>query len=120
MPRMTAKYKSAIQKAHNQNLPAIETNNQEELYALLQQHGFFWNSDSKVWEEFDIQDADDATKLIMVRVWADAEIVEEAADEIVGKVKRQWEIVERSQPYQCRPPKQREARVYLKFIPNRN
>jgi hypothetical protein len=119
MPKMTAKYSGAIRCAHNHNLPASTTKNQEELYQLLQSNGFFWDSQAKQWEEFDIEDADEPTLLIMVRVWADAEIVEEAADDIVRELKHKyrWQLVEKSTPYPCRPPKQRESRVYLKFLP---
>lgn len=117
MPRMTAKYKGARDTAFYRNI-SID-GDQETLYERLQAAGFFWNSDSKKWEEFDIADADEPTKLIMVRVWTDAEIVEEAADDIVAKTKKLFELVERSKPYPCRPPKQREARIYLKFLPRR-
>ena len=116
-PRMTAKYKTARDTAYFRNIPP--EGSQEELYERLQAAGFFWNSDSKVWEEFDIEDADDPTRLVMIRVWADAEIVEEAADDLVSKTKKFFELIERSKPYPCRPPKQREARVYLKFLPKR-
>lgn len=71
MPKMTAKYKGAVNTAHNRNLPAVNTTNQEELYTLLQDNGFFWNSSAKVWEEHDLADADEPTGLIMIRVWSE-------------------------------------------------
>ena len=121
MPRMTAKYSGALHIAQFRGLDdvtqATQSGKQEDVYQALQKEGFFWNSQNKVWEEHDIADADDPTPLIMVRVWADAEIVEEAADDITRKAKKHWRLVERSRPYPCRPPKQRESRVYLKFLP---
>ncbi len=43
------KYKAAIAKAHNQRLPVIDTKNRAELYALLDQHGFYWNEQAGAW-----------------------------------------------------------------------
>ncbi|MCB0165596.1 MAG: hypothetical protein KDI79_15300 [Anaerolineae bacterium] len=122
MPKMTAKYSGAIQTAHNAGLPAIETNNQEELYTLLQENGYFWDSKVELWEYHVPEDADDPTPLIMIRVWAEGEIIEEAADDLASAIKKArlpWLLIERSQPYGNRPPKQREARIYLKFLPEK-
>lgn len=119
MPRMTAKYKGALGVAKWHEIPT--EGNQEDLYQRLQEAGWFWNSQAKAWEEYDIADADEPSPLVMVRVWADAEIVEDAADDITRRVKAlKWQLVEKSRPYACRPPKQREARVYLKFLPQRS
>lgn len=118
MPKMTAKYAWAVNTAHNHNLPVRNTHNQEELYQLLQESGFFWDSGIKRWEYHEPAAADDPTPLIMVRVWADGEIIEEAADDLVRQASAlNWRLVERSQVYGCRPPKQREGRVYLRFLP---
>ena len=120
MPRMTAKYSGAVRTAHNAGLPAIKTNNQEELYSLLQENGYYWDSSTKRWNYFEPEDADDPTPLIMIRVWAECEVVEEAADDLARAIKKAglpWALIERSRPYGNRPPKQREARIYLKFLP---
>lgn len=69
MPRMTAKYKAAITKAHNYRLPVVETKDQEELYTLLQDNGWFWNSKTQAWELHDIEEAEEPTSLIMVQAW---------------------------------------------------
>lgn len=116
-PRQTAKYAAAVATAHNHKLPAIDTHNRDQLYDLLQKHGFFWNSDLKDWEEFDPADADQPTPLINIRVWADGDIVEDVTGNLVRKVNPLWTLVEQSKPYPCRPPKQLESRVYLKFLP---
>ncbi|MCB0207700.1 MAG: hypothetical protein KDJ52_00130 [Anaerolineae bacterium] len=119
MPKMTAKYRTALETALKASLP-VKTDDQETLYALLQENGYFWDSRTKSWDHFEPEEADDPTPLIYVRVWADEEIIHEAADDIVRTNKKHWQLVERSDPYRCRPPKQREARIYLRFLPKRN
>lgn len=119
MPKLTAKYRGALQAAA---LHGIEprTVYQEELYARLQQAGCFWDSHAKRWESHDIEDADEPTPMIMVRLWAEGEIIEEVADDIIAAIKRAnlpWRLTKRSTPYANRPPKQKEARVYLEFLP---
>ncbi len=62
-------------------------------------------------------EADPPTELIRLRVWADARFVEQVADECVFAVAAKGlRLVEKSDPYNCRPPKQLEARVYLSFM----
>lgn len=112
--KMTAKYSSARMTALKESLDV--SGSQEDLYQRLQKAGLFWDSDKKAWWYAPEEKADPATPMIMIRVWADAEIVEEAADEIVKKLKL-FSLVEKSPVYPCRPPKQLEGRVYLKFLP---
>lgn len=120
MAKKTAKYVSACttatQKAGLMASDIRKMSNQDELYATLNKAGFHWDSGSKEWQFHAPEAADDPTPLVMIRVWADAEIVEEAADEVIEHLKR-FRLVERSRPYPCRPPKQFESRVYLKFLP---
>lgn len=115
MPKMTAKYSTALSVARREKIPT--TDNQEQLYSRLQEDGWYWNSDRKEWEHHDPTDADDPTPFVLVRVWADEEIAQEVADDVIKGMKRLYNLVERSEPYRCRPPKQREARVYLRFMP---
>lgn len=117
MAKMTAKYSGAVRIAHRQGIST--EGNQEDLYQRLQKSGFFWNSQEKSWEEHDIEDANEPTALIMVRVWSDLEIVEDVAGDLIRSTKKQWQLIDQSTPYPCRPPKQREGRVYLKFLPRR-
>lgn len=118
MPRVTAKYRSAITVAHNRGLPTLETANQYELYDLLQKNGYFWNLDSKEWVHHDAAQADPPTPLVMVRVWADLDHVEAYAQQITEKCTAKiGPLVEKSKVYPNRPPKQLEGRVYLKFMP---
>lgn len=121
---MTAKYSGAIDllKRRKIVLPATVLNNQDKLYQALQENGFFWNSNLKEWEEYQIEEADAPTPMVMVRVWADSEVIHEAAEDLIAALKKHpgtknWQVIEQSVPYQCRPPKQREARIYLKFLP---
>lgn len=115
MPKMTAKYSSALTVARQEKISTAGI--QEDLYQSLQEIGYFWNSDRKEWEHHAIEEADDPTPFVLVRVWADAEIVEDVADDVTKGLKRLYNLVERSQPYPCRPPKQLESRVYLRFVP---
>ncbi|MCG3207797.1 MAG: hypothetical protein FOGNACKC_01397 [Anaerolineae bacterium] len=124
MPKMTAKYAAAVDAAHNARLNAAGTRNQEELYELLQSAGWFWDSTRKRWDFYPQEEAEPATKMIMVRVWCDSEITEDMADDLTAALRKYantkgWELVERSRPYPCRPPKQLESRIYLKFLPAR-
>ena len=53
-----------------------------------------------------------------IRVWADRELVEDWTDEIVRFLERAgWDMVDRSEVYVCRPPKQLEGRIYLQMVP---
>jgi hypothetical protein len=114
---MTKKYSAAIRTAHNHRLPADETRHQVELYGLLQDHGYFWDSVAGEWVHLPPEEALDPTPLVMIRVWAAADAVELAADEVVERLRVNFNLVERSGPYPCRPPKQFESRIYLKFLP---
>jgi hypothetical protein len=115
---MTAKFASAIEAARRAGIKDKPTWTQEELYAALQKVGRMWDSDQKEWIDLSNVEAEPATDLIMVRVWSDSEIVDEVADELVARLKvSKFKLVERSESYLCRPPKQLEARVYLKFFP---
>lgn len=132
MPKMTAKYKFALATLHHHNgnmaLPfdqriVIDYNDQEVLYSALQEAGYFWDSKKKQWEYHEPEAANDPTPMIMIRVWADKEIVEEAEQELRAALTKHlatkdWSLLERSPVYGCRPPKQLEARIYLKFLPN--
>lgn len=116
MPRLTAKYRAALETVRA--LRWDDSGTQEELYARLEERLFAWDSKTKKWQELGKLPADPPTPLVMVRVWAETGKVEAAADtvqrayEVMG-----YRLVERSRAYVCRPPKQLESRVYLKFLP---
>lgn len=129
MPRQTAKFKAAMAalRYHNEDysLPfdqriIVDRDDQEAVYTALQQHGYFWNSTAKIWEFSDPKEADPPTPLVMLRVWAGSDQVEDFANTLDTLVRNHfpdWKLIERSRPYQCRPPKQQESRVYLKYLP---
>lgn len=121
MPKMTAKYTKALHTARYEAKLSPEIirffQSQEELYAGLQYEGYFWNSKTQVWEFHEPEAAHYPTHLVMVRVWAESSVVDNAADAIIDRISDKFALVERSTQYQCRPPKQAESRVYLKFMP---
>jgi len=121
MPKMTRKYSLALSTYHYRvggDKRAVDVNNQEALYAELSRLGYLWDSTQSAWIELAAEPADEPTPLVMVRVWADGDIVEEAADLVSDHFKRKgFAALKRSEPYRCRPPKQLESRIYLEFIP---
>ena len=118
-PRQTAKYTGAMRAILKLDVPdrkVIELSwNQEKLYDYLQNAGYFWNSKAKQWEYHPPEKADPPTELVMVRVWADADQVDDAARRVAAAL-LPWRLIEQSKPYPCRPPKQKESRIYLKFL----
>lgn len=113
MPKNTAKYSGACQKANELNIPIGQ--HQEELYQALNSQGFYWNSKEKSWEKLD-EEADPPTELIRIRVWTDARFVEKVANECIESLAQKgMRLVEKSEVFKCRPPKQLEARIYLTF-----
>lgn len=117
MPKLTRKYAAALTAAYALQLEIPK--DQETLYELIEKNGHQWDSDQGAWIDLASEAADDPTPCLNVRVWADAEIVEEYADLIelkLTKSKRAM-LIERSKVYLCRPPKQLEGRIYLKFMP---
>lgn len=117
MPKLTLKYSSAIAMAQQLGLGFKQGADQEAVYQALGQQGFAWKSKLQRWEHV-ADTADEPTRLLRIRVWTDGEIVPEAVDTIVQALDRQgYELLERSEPLPCRPPKQLEGRIYLTFQP---
>lgn len=110
--RRTKKYVAALATARSLQ---VSTNcDQAELYSRLQSKNFFWDSGDGRWVAGTAPDP--ATALVRIRVWASSETVPDVAEEVVRRMTRAgYSLVERSEPYQCRPPKQLESRVYLTF-----
>lgn len=114
MAKMTAKYKGAVEIARSKNIPI--TDDQEALYAALGKAGVLWDK-MKGWYDVSLEPADQPSDVLRVRVWAKTEDVEAQARLIVRTLTSGgYRLVEQSQPYVCRPPKQLESRVYLTFI----
>ncbi len=117
MPKMTKKYANALvacQWLAMKNIPK----DQEAVYRLLSDHGLYWDSKTQLWSKYADEPADEPMPFVSIRLWCDAEIVADAADCIIKQLEQvRFNLVERSEPYPCRPPKQREARIYLRFDP---
>lgn len=111
MPRKTLKYTRALEV-----LPDHPHSESSQLYQKLQDSGYYWDSNCSSWVFAPGETNDPATTLIRVRVWADKNRVNEEADllsEVFTDAGKR--LLERSEPYICRPPKANEARVYLVF-----
>ncbi len=107
--KQTQKYTSATQI-----LTFLHTN-QDELYQELNRLGWYWQPKKKAWERDDTP-ALEASKLIKIRIWADSKKVDEAAALFIENAESAGlRLVEKSQPYPCRPPHQNDSRVYLTF-----
>ena len=107
--RKTQKYTGACE------ILTYPHSNQEELYSELNRLGFYWQSKKNKWER-DNTPAKEATKLIKVRVWATTNLVDQVAEVMVEQMETVGlKFLEKSNPYQCRPPNQNESRVYLIF-----
>lgn len=121
MARKTKKFVAAMSALHDLGMqvsrgwwgmPA------EQAYGLLQKHGLVWDSKQGRWLSVADEPADEASRLVRVRVWADRELVEDWTDDIVRFLERAgWDMVDRSEVYTCRPPKQLEGRIYLQMMP---
>ncbi len=119
MFKRTAKYTAAIatlNKLPGKHPPVGIFDKQEDLYLFLQKKGFMWNSKLQIFQNVGKEPSDDPTAMIRVRVWAALDTVDDEAAAIVKAMKERYDLVERSAPYACRPPKQREGRVYLSFM----
>lgn len=117
MAKMTAKYRGAVAIARTINIPI--TDDQEALYAALGKANILWDK-MQGWCDVSQEPADQPSDLLRIRVWAKTEDVEAQARLIVQALtKGGHRLVEQSQPYVCRPPKQLESRVYLTFIAER-
>lgn len=117
MPRMTKKYTEAVNTARRVGIRATG-GDQEWLYRMLAEQNYQWDSDAGAWNHLPSLPADAPSLLIRVRVWANGEIVGLMADGVVeSMLAAGLRLVERSQSYPCRPPQQRESRVYLTFEP---
>lgn len=114
MPRMTAKYSAALAALRKLRKPT--TGDQEAAYKRLMDAGYMWDSKTQVWLNLGNEPADKPTQMIRVRVWTDASKVDDAANVVVAAMQDRFHLVERSDPYPCRPPKQAESRVYLSFL----
>jgi hypothetical protein len=114
--RQTKKYVAAVETSKKSGLRDWAT--QEGLYELLKCNGYMWDSKTGEWLYLPEMAADAPSPLIKMRVWADMDVVKMVADTIASAMPHLGgELVDRSEGYPCRPPKQLEGRVYLTFKP---
>lgn len=115
MARLTAKLKAAKECVLENKLAIQIYAAPDVIYTALQGAGYWWSSDKQAWErEAAAQPAMDGS---MIRVWARTDEVERIARMVCAMMEQQgMRLVEMSQPYQCRPPRQAESRVYLRFV----
>lgn len=107
--KKTKKYQSAL------DILTFPHNIQDELYSELNRLGWFWNPKTQKWERDDSL-PNPASELIRIRIWADSSKVADVADLCIeGMEEKGFSLIEKSTPYQCRPPKQLESRIYLTF-----
>lgn len=112
MPKRTRKYVAAIETA--EGLGIVATDEAEALYQALNAKNFFWDATDGRWVPG--SEPEPATDLIRVRVWAEASKVEDVANSLVRRMNGAgYSLIEKSEPYPCRPPKQLESRIYLTF-----
>lgn len=116
MPKMTAKYSSALAAARQEGIPP--SNDQETLYQRLNAAGLWWDSKEGKWINFADTPANDPTPKLMIRVWAVGDQVDERANDIIKGLRGKFKLIQRNGPYPCRPPQQKESRVYLEFLPD--
>lgn len=113
MAKRTVKYVKASELGQLLGMPT--GNNQEALYSSLNDAGYFWDSNTQQWQQSN-EPADSPTDLVRVRVWTNTAKVRGAAHHIKGVMEEAgFELLEQSEPYACRPPKQLESRIYLTF-----
>jgi hypothetical protein len=116
MAKRTKKFVAAQMAATNNGLGfRLIQEHQDDLYRALEAVGYQWNPDAGLWIKLLDQPAEPPSDLIRIRIWAEARYVEGLADVIANALKPaiDAELIERSAPYPCRPPKQKESRVYL-------
>ena len=116
MPKLTDKYRRALMVAEKEQMANANMLNQEDLYLACNMRGYFWGAKEGIWAKSDAEKAEPPSNDIRIRIWTDAEIVEDIAGDVEAALARYGlRLLERSRVYPCRPPKQLDGRVYLAF-----
>jgi hypothetical protein len=114
--RRTTKYVAAetVAKRLGTNLTDSTA---EQIYWMLEQLGYMWDSDLKEWLDTNALPAEPPMKKIMVRVWTDKNKVGAAAQAVIQKMLPDYELIQPSSKiYTNRPPQHNDARIYLEFM----
>lgn len=112
----------AARAAIRDNRIDIDTHvkDQQVLYDRLQAAGWWWSADRGEWV-LNTQPQAAPLDSVLIRVWAATGAVQAVADQVVFSLQTSgYKLIDRSQPYQCRPPKDAESRVYLRFLPEQS
>jgi hypothetical protein len=117
MPKMTKKFSRALLVARVAKV-VISVDDQEALYKRLNEAGLWWDSKAEEWINFAAMPANEPTPKLMIRVWAAAERAQADADEVIKGLRGKYRLIGRNGPYPCRPPQQKEHRIYLEFLPD--
>lgn len=114
--KLTKKYSAASDVALAEKI-AYAQMSQDQLYIELNARGYFWDARLGTWERFEQTTAETPSGLIRIRVMAPAGEVDQLADLVAVQMNDfgRMQLVEQSEAYPCRPPKQLESRVYLTF-----
>lgn len=114
MVRHTQKYVAALEIAALLNV--VSPPSSKELYVILTQARYYWDAKTQRWV-FVAQPSQPPTEFIRLRVWASEEVIQLEADKLILTLEKalSWQCIERSAVYPCRPPEEKEARIYLLF-----
>jgi len=114
MPKRTAKFVAAESTARKNKIRP--TGEAEDLYNRLADAGFMWDSKRGEWINLAAEPAELPMNKIMVRVWSKGEEVRQIAEDLVMSMNMVgYSLIQMSEPYPCRPPKQLESRIYIEF-----
>lgn len=117
MARKTQKYNAARTIATELNFRG-DWDDQNALYQFLNEHHHVWDSKTGEWENYQAIPSYPPTDLLMIRVWTGTREESIAIARFLRHLLEQHtelDFIEQSEPYVCRPPKQNDYRVYLKF-----
>ena len=109
--RKTQKFRYAARLYYQLKLTE-KFNNQEQLYSLLISNNYYWNSQEKIWEKGGIPEP--PSELVKIRITCDRDRLDSVVKNM--SIKGLY-LLEISDPFPCRPPRQNDIRVYLSFKP---
>ena len=114
MTVLTKKYRAALDISKKEHIPAM--GDSVSLYKSLADEQYFWYADEGEWKRVSPAEADAASTVLRIRVWADKKIVEDLARDMANMLEAAgFDLQDKSELYVCRPPKQLDGRVYLTF-----
>lgn len=117
MTRMTKKFSEAVHRLNVMGVRRPHEMDAEAAYKKLADAGYLWDSKQGLWIKLADQPSDPASPMIRVRVWAPQGESAEVAGYISQAMRRAgFRVVEQSDPYPCRPPKQLEERTYVSYL----